>query len=98
MSHRVLLRREAQDDLGDAANWYEEQRRGLGGAFLDQSLEALERIGANPLALPVVHQSLRRSLMRRFPFAIYYRIEPDVVSVVAIMHGSRSPTAWKVRT
>ena len=71
MSHRVLLRREAQDDLNDAAAWYEEQRRGLGGEFLDQSLEALGRIGANPLAFPAVYQELRRSLMQRFPFAIY---------------------------
>lgn len=98
MTYRVLLRKEAQDDLSDAAGWYEEQRLGLGGEFLDEARAAFSRIEANPLAHVDVYRGLRRALLRRFPFALYFRVESEAVSVVAIMHGSRSPAAWKART
>ena len=98
MTYRLLLRKEAQDDLSDAASWYEEQRLGLGGEFLDEARAAFSRIEANPLAYADVYLGFRRALLGRFPFAVYFRVEPEAVSVVAIMHGSRSPSAWQVRT
>ncbi len=98
MTYRVLLRKEAQDDLSDAASWYEEQRLGLGGEFLDEAGAAFRRIEANPLAYVDVYRGFRRALLRRFPFAVYFRVEPESVSVVAVMHASRSPAAWQVRT
>lgn len=98
MTHRVLLRKEAQDDLNDAAVWYEGQRLGLGSEFLLEARESLSRIGAAPLGYADVYRGVRRALLRRFPFAVYFRVEPEAVSVVAVMHGSRSPAAWQVRT
>jgi plasmid stabilization system protein ParE len=98
VTYRVLLRKEAQDDLKDAAAWYEEQRHGLGGEFLDEAASTLNRIGGTPFAYADVHRGVRRALLRRFPFALYFRVESEVVSVLAVMHGSRSPTAWQVRT
>jgi plasmid stabilization system protein ParE len=98
VTYRVLLRTEARDDLNEAASWYEERRSELGGEFLDEVRVALERISIAPLSYPAVYRGLRRSLVRRFPFAIYFRPGEQVVTVVAVMHGSRSPTAWQVRT
>ena len=98
MTHRVRLRKEARDDLNEAASWYEERRSELGGEFLDEVRAALERISIAPLVYPAVYRGLRRSLLRRFPFAIYFRTSAEVVTVVAVMHGSRSPATWQVRT
>ena len=94
----VLLRKEAEDDLQDAARWYESQRVGLGNEFLTQALRMFDRIGDTPLAFPEVYRGLRRALLRRFPFAVYFRVEAELVSVVAVMYSSRSPTAWKGRS
>lgn len=98
MTHRVLLRKEAQEELNDAAVWYEDQRAGLRGEFLDEAASTLTRISSTPFAYAEVHRGVRRALFRRFPFALYFRVESEVVSVLAVMHGSRSPTAWRVRT
>ena len=97
MTHRVILRKEAQDQRDDAAVWYEDQRRDLGDEVLDEAASTLTRIGNTPFAYAEVHRRVRSALLRRFPFALYFRVDSEVVSVLAVMLGSRSPTAWRIR-
>ena len=98
MTLEIRLRPEAERDLLDAANWYEEQQNSLGQQFLDKALAGFSAIAEKPFLYPIVHRNIRRSLMHRFPFGIYYKIEGEVVIVFAIIHGSRDPQNWKMRT
>lgn len=97
MTLEIRLRPEAELDLEDAAIWYEQQCAGLGHQFLDEAAASLSSIAASPLLYPLVHRNTRRALMRRFPFGVYYQIDTSTVIVVAIMHGSRNPSRWKMR-
>jgi len=97
MTFEVRLRPEAEQDLSDAAVWYEERLAGLGHQFLDEALAAFTSIAEAPLRYPAVHRNTRRALMHRFPFGVYYRIENDTIVVIALMHGSRDPRRWKTR-
>jgi plasmid stabilization system protein ParE len=94
----VRLRPEAEQDLADAAAWYEEQRQGLGHEFLDEVLTMLSSIAETPLMYPNVHRNTRRTIIHRFPFSVYFRVEDATIVVVAVMHGSRNPRRWKSRT
>lgn len=98
MSLRLHVRSEAEQDLEDAAAWYAEQRPGLGQEFLDETLRSFQQIAEQPRLYPIVHRDTRRALIHRFPFGVFYRIEPDFIVVVAVMHGSRDPQRWKRRT
>jgi plasmid stabilization system protein ParE len=98
MTIDLRLRPEAEQDLADAAVWYEEQREGLGNQFLDEVLSAFSVISETPLMFPVVHRNIRRALIHRFPFGVYYRVDSTEIVVVAVMHGSRNPRQWKSRT
>lgn len=98
MTLRVDLRPEAEADIEEAAIWYEAQREGLGGEFLNEMLSIFETISENPNLFPIVHRDTHRALIHRFPFGIYYRIEEESIVVVAIMHGSRHPRRWQKRT
>lgn len=98
MSAAVYVRPEARDDIEQASTWYERQRPGLGDNFLEQVLDALDRIAENPETYPVVHRQTRRAVLRRFPFGVFYRVEVDAIVVIAIMHGSRDPRAWQRRS
>ncbi len=93
----VRLRPEAEQDLADAATWYEEQLAGLGHQFLDRVLQTFSAISETPLMYPVVHRNTRRALIYRFPFGVYYRVEDTAIVVIAVMHGSRDPRRWKIR-
>ena len=98
MTLEVRLRPEAEQDLADAAAWYEEQRQGLGHDFLDEVLTMLASIAETPLMYPNVHRNTRRAVVQRFPFGVYFRVEDTAIVVVAVMHGSRNPRRWKNRT
>jgi plasmid stabilization system protein ParE len=93
----VRLRAEAEQDLADAATWYETQMPGLGHQFLDEMLATFSSVSDSPLIYPIVHRNTRRALTHRFPFGIYYRIEKTEIVVLAVMHGSRNPHRWKIR-
>jgi plasmid stabilization system protein ParE len=70
----MIIRPEAEADLVSARDWYERQREGLGAAFLLCVEEVLKRIGRTLEIYTAVSHDVRRTLTRRFPYAMYYRM------------------------
>ncbi|MBS3943516.1 MAG: type II toxin-antitoxin system RelE/ParE family toxin [Dethiobacter sp.] len=97
MTVKVLIRLEAEQDIADAAVWYEAQQHGLGHKFLDEIHAMLFKIAESPLIYPIVYKNTRRAFIRRFPFGVYYWVENLEIVVMAVMHGSRNPRNWKNR-
>ncbi len=97
MTVAVRLRPEAEQDLADAAAWYEEQLPGLANRFLDEALNTFSAIAEAPLKYPILHRDTRRTLIHRFPFGVFFRVESTAIMVLAVMHGSRNPRRWKAR-
>ena len=97
MKYPVHFRDEAEVDLIDAATWYESQRKGLGFEFLDEIQHVSGLISDNPELFPVVYKNIRRALIRRFPFGVFYLVDDVGIVVLAVMHGSRDPSQWKKR-
>jgi plasmid stabilization system protein ParE len=97
MKPRLFLEDEARDDLVDAFQWYEGQRAGLGSEFLAAVALVFERIEENPGAYPVIRGTTRRGLVRRFPYSVFYVVDPDLIAVTAVMHGRRDPRRWQKR-
>lgn len=94
---QVVVRQEAETDLQSAFDWYEARRVGLGLAFREAVDRTIARIAESPRAFPVRYRDLRRALVRRFPYAVYYRAYDDVVAITAVVHGSRHERMWKSR-
>lgn len=92
-----FLRVEARHDLRESAAWYEERRSGLGNAFIDEFLQTLDRIEDDPELYPYVDEDVRRALLRRFPYGVYYCTEADHIQILAILHLHRSPSIWRSR-
>jgi plasmid stabilization system protein ParE len=97
MTVEVRLRPEAEQDLVDSANWYQNQRSGLGLEFLQEAQAVLSSIAERPLSYPIVHRTARRAA-DRFPFGVFCFVEAEQAVVIGILHGSRDPQAWKTRT
>ena len=70
------------------------EAEGLGSDFIDQINEAVARIEKNPKAYPEMRSAVRRSLVHQFPFAILYKIAPDELLILAVMHLKRHPSYW----
>lgn len=99
MFKTLILTPQAEKDLDDAHDWYENQGPGLGKEFarcVDVKITSLRRA---PQQHQVVYKSkIRRALVNRFPFSIYFVEQKDVISIFAILHQHRNPETWRSRT
>ena len=94
---QVIIRPEAELDIKDAYEWYEAQRKGLGENFLLCFEEGLSRVSRNPDAYSVIYKEIRRILIHRFPFAVFFIEGEERIIVLAVLHARRNPKAWKGR-
>ena len=88
---------EADSEMVEAAVWYESQQGDLGKRFLTCVQDALNRIEVNPEMYPVVEGDVHRCLTKTFPFGVLFRIKPDLIAIMAVMHLHRDPGYWKSR-
>ncbi len=95
MTLPVRLRRAAQFEYDEAADWYESRRKGLGLRFVAAVRKALEDIAERPDSCAVVWPGVREAPVRKFPYFIYYQTHPDHVMVLAVFHAARDPVVWQ---
>lgn len=77
----------ATADLLAAHDLYERRSPGLGKDFILMVDAVLDVVARQPELFPTVHRGLRRALVRRFPYAVFYRIDPDAIRVIAVLHA-----------
>ena len=97
MSFSLDVWQAAEDDIADAAAWYAGRSGNLGTQFLDVVAESLSHVRVGPEAFPAVHGKVRRALLTRFPYALFFFVDDDFVRVVACMHVRRDPVRWQKR-
>jgi len=69
----------------------------LATSFLGIVNATLASIQRHPETYALVDTTMRRALVRRLPYAIFYKIEAAEIVVYAIFHGARDPRAWRRR-
>ena len=93
----IAFHADAAEEMQAAAAYYEEQQQGLGETFLNEIEEGLRRIQQFSRLWPIYEGEYRRYLLRRFPFGIIYRVDPEEILVIAVAHLRREPAYWKDR-
>ncbi len=97
MPYTAVFRPEAGEEVLEARRWYESRSEGLGQRFADALDALMTRVLARPLAFPEVHGDTRRAVLARFPYAVYFRIDGELVVVLAV-HGRQDPARWQGRS
>ena len=95
----LVISSQAEAETVQAAQWYERERTGLGGDFLAEADATLRRIAAGPLHFPCVRRTpeVRRARLARFPYHVWFYLDPDSVRVFAVLHSKRDPGEWQTR-
>ena len=96
-ARRPVFRPQADAEALQAQRWYEERTPGLGVDFAAAVTDAVARIVENPLAYARVRGEVRRAILQRFPFGVYFRVLPDEIIILAVSHGHRHPRSWQLR-
>src|SRR5580704_1653336 len=88
---------EARSEFLESARYYQSQQPELGSRFVEAVQEAVRRIETHPLLYRIVEGNIRQCRVPRFPYGIIYRVKPDRIEIVAVMHLHRQPGYWKDR-
>ena len=97
MTYSLIVRSRAEADALDAFHWYEEEYPGLGVQFLDELDAGFARISTNPLHYAEIAGGVRRKLLSKFPYGMFFLCENDEVIVIAILRQRQREDLWKSR-
>ena len=92
--HLVTQPRAARDVEG-IVDWYEDERPGLGREFLEELRATFARVLTGPYGYQVLRAGIRRALLKRFPYAVFFTVEGDTIVVTRVLHTSRDPREWQ---
>jgi toxin ParE1/3/4 len=95
MSRRLVFRRNAEAELAETVDWYENRRVGLGTEFLAEFDAVLARILDNPHRYQIVDDDIRRAPLHRFPYGIMYIVSDEELLILTCFHGNRDPQHWR---
>ena len=90
---KIKILTSASQDLTEGYRFYEKQSEGLGSYFLDSLFSDIDSLKIYAGIHPTYFNKYYRLLSKRFPFAVYYRIENGIILIYAILDCRRNP-AW----
>lgn len=93
-SFQVRVEPEAQQDIEEALDWYQEKSQELAQALLEAYQQRLFDLGVRPLSFPEVRPGLRRAMLPRFPYHLFFEMVDEHVIVLAVLHAKRDPQSW----
>jgi plasmid stabilization system protein ParE len=97
MNLHIVFHRAASKELVEASAWYESKRLGLAIEFLAEIDRCLALVSKNPNQFAAVNEDVRRIVVHRFPYSVYFRTESQRVVVLAVFHSNRNPDVWITR-
>lgn len=97
MKYQIYFRSEAESDLQQAYDWYQSIMPGLGDDFLISVDAAVHSVQRNPRLYLLVYKNVRRALLRRFPYGLFYVIRGTNIVVLAAFHMRQDLRGMKNR-
>jgi len=95
MSRALVIEPEAEREITEATDWYDQRSRSARVGFSQALERALAAIQNNPNQYQVVHRHVRRALLGRYPYALFYVATESEVIVMACFHCRRDPRRWQ---
>lgn len=89
---RLVLRRDAAADVQQALEYYARFRHDE--RFLFQLEQTFQKIVSVPAHGVIMFRDVRRTLLKKYPYAVFYLIEPGCATVLAVRHQKRNPADW----
>lgn len=95
MNYRLLVRSQAELDIAEVAKWYNQKSPALGHSFVLAADASLLGVYRNPLFNTKYYKEIRKRNLSRFPYGIFYVVNEDLISVIAVKYLSLNPSPLK---
>ncbi len=98
MRFRLLIQKEAHNDIQQAIDWYDKKQSGLGNKFRKDVFSCFAKLATYPY-YQIRYDEVRCLPLKTFPFMLHFTVEEEdqTVTLRAVFHTSRNPENWKER-
>jgi toxin ParE1/3/4 len=90
----ITIHPAAEKELEESIDYYASIEKSLALRFWDEFTDGIDKIKHSPDVWALFGKTCRRFLINRFPYAIIYRVKPNSIEIVAVMHLKRKPGYW----
>ncbi|MGZ8918445.1 MAG: type II toxin-antitoxin system RelE/ParE family toxin [Methylobacter sp.] len=94
---RFCLHPQAQEELEQTVLFYKKQQVGLEKRFIEAVEDAINRACRNPMLYRKINENVRKCRLLHFPYAIIFRVTPERIEIIAVMHLRKQPHYWQSR-
>ena len=98
MSRSLSIHEAAEDEISEAADFYDLENPGFGDVFINEVEKIIEDIVMYPEAAPIIQGRVRRKTMTKFPFSLIYSVREAQIRMLAVAHHKRRPFYWRGRS
>jgi plasmid stabilization system protein ParE len=92
-----VISSEARADIAEAVAWLSERSPELPCRLREELDSVYAAVLDHPDMYPVVYRRFHRALLRKFPYSVFYVVEPAAVVVMGVVHQARDESTWKRR-
>lgn len=93
----IELSDDAEIDLDNSFEFYKQDNPNVANTFFKEVDLSFKKIKENPESFPIIGLSIRKYVLKKFPFIVYYKIDKYTIQIIAIFHTSRNPEIWRRR-
>lgn len=97
MSPKIIILPYAELDIKESINFYKEKSQKTALEFIESLNIAFNKIVDNPQTFPITKTDIRKYIMKKFPFCIYFINKNDIIYILAVFHSKRNPSVWEER-
>lgn len=88
---KIILSEQAKFEIEDSEEYYNLQQENLGNTFKSDLKDSIRNIEKFPNLYPNINEKIKRSVLHRFPFSIYYTVKTDYILILSVAHQHRKP-------
>ena len=91
-AYQLVIHENAINELGDASEYYNQKKSGLGFEFEEEIFVLLDLIKRNPLLFPVKFVRIHEAVVKRFPYVVNYEIIVKEIIILSVFHVKQHPS------
>ena len=87
----IKISQKAFFEIEDAKEYYNLQQNNLGDTFKSDLKNSIENIKNFPNLYPNITNDMKRCILHRFPYSIFYTLKQDIILILSVAHQHRKP-------
>ncbi len=90
MDFEIIIKPIVLVDLDEAMLWYESEQTGLSLRFFNAFEKTIKGVKKNPYAFLEISPHIKRVLIKKFPYKVFYTISDRTIIILGVCHAKRS--------